>query len=244
MIDVIQMPREAKKFQTVQACIDLRQRGYANPNVWIGQSHEDAGNFEECDRSDCYHIVNSGADGVVGYARLKPVLGIDSSCEISQRIDEVARTSNRIPAFELQKASFDGPTPGLETPLGDEAAGGAILRELLVEAFRICNVNQARFIFTACDRGGSEELRRLGIRYSTLSVPFTVQDRMIVILCISVTNSNFSSLNPLRLVGGTQLPDQTSSISSVRRRCVEDPSIFDKLEALAELVADTGEEFD
>jgi len=240
------MPREATKFGVIQECLDLRKAAHASPKVWIGQSADNDGDIDQGDQDNCYHIVNSGREGAVGYARLKPVLigSHGNECEASNRVAEAARVSNRLPAFELQKVSVADATPSMETPGEGEQSRGDILKQLFIEAFRVCNANQARFIFTACDRGGSEELRHLGIRYSTLSVPFVMKNRLMVVLCVPVTNSNFNSLSPLRVVGGTQMPSRAVASTNARERCVEDPTVFDKLEALAELVADSGSDTD
>lgn len=237
MIDVIQMPLEATKFNAIQDCISIRKEGRESSSMWIGQSNNPPDGLEEYDRNECYHIMNRDRDGIIGYARLRPVFGSEVPCEVGTRIEEVATQSQRYPAFELQRVSIDAKEIETGDTIGNR--GLSTLRELVMEAFRICNINQAKFLYCSCDHGGSKELRRLGIRYSTLSTPFNLSGRLLVLVCISVTNSNFTALNPLRLVGGTEAPTLESPHSSEPEPAARNPSIFDKIEAFAEIVSGT-----
>ena len=106
MIEIVHMPAESKNFATVLDCIDLRCDGYLNNEAWIGQSVERCGTLEEDDRRDCFHIVNLQDDKPLGYARLAPVGARDGQDTMSSIIAELARKSNRCPAFELQCVSL------------------------------------------------------------------------------------------------------------------------------------------
>jgi len=231
MIDIIQMPEESRKIAPVLDSIELRRASYQSKASWIGQSENQLGGLEECDRSECYHIVNHDGRRSIGYARLKPLNGEDCGDGVSQRIVELAQQSRRLPAYLLQKVSVRELSE--DDPMSFNQIN--ILRELAIAALRIANFNQCRFIYTSCDRGGTAILRKTGVRYSTLSTPFLVDGRQTVILCIPVTNKNIMALNPLKLVWGTAAGEKPVATNSSQRLIVEAPSIFDKMDALAEL---------
>lgn len=231
MIDIIQMPQQSRSFAPVLDSIELRCSSYQNKSSWIGQSEHRFGGLEECDRGECYHIVNQDVIRTIGYARLKPLTKYDESDDISQRILELAQQHNKMPAFELQRVSvreFSEDDPDRHDQI-------KVLRELITEALRIANFNQSRFIYTSCDRGGTAALRKTGVRYSVLSTPFSADGRQMVILYIPVTNKNILALNPLKLVGGTGVSDTTKARDPTRCPVVNTPSIFGKMEGLASI---------
>ena len=227
MIEIVQMPGESKNFSKVLDSIDLRCDGYLDNATWIGQSVERCGTLEEDDRRDCFHIVNLQAEKSVGYARLTPVTERDGQDTMSSIIFDLAKKSNRYPAFELQSVSLANEVDAMECGQDRET----ILRELVVEALRVANARQCKFIYTTSDRGGTAELRKIGLRYSTLSAPISVNGRMMVILCIAVTNRNIVAMNPFRLVGGTAVAPDLSHRNSPRLAHSE----FTRLETIASL---------
>ena len=227
MIEIVQMPGESKNFAKVLDSIDLRCDGYLDNETWIGQSVERCGTLEEDDRRDCFHIINNQGEKALGYARLTPVIERDGQDAMSSIISDLARKSNRYPAFELQCVSMAEEADAAECGKNRET----ILRELVIEALRLANARQCKFIYTTSDRGGTAELRKIGLRYSTLSAPISVNGRMMVILCIAVTNRNIVAMNPFRLVGGTAVGPNLSHRSSPRLAHSE----FTRLETIASL---------
>ena len=209
--------------------INLRGRSFLNDDIWIGQSSGSDGALETCDHGDCVHVINQDGDAAVGYARLMPVVDHADDGTVSGTIGQLARQSNRCPAFELQCVSFTNSDD--RTGVDDET----VLRELIVETMRISNNRQCRFIYTTSDKGGTALLRKIGLKYSTLSAPFPVHDRPMVILCIAVTNSNIMALNPFKVVGGTD----TASVKRTQEEALGSspaaPTEFSRLEAIASL---------
>ena len=100
-----------------------------------------------------------------------------------------------------------------------------------IEALRIANQAQVKFIYTVCDRGGTARLRDVGLRYSTLSTPFGEPERQLVVLCIAVSNRNMRSVNPLRLVGGTAVDEPDALLEQPTGGQCE----FTRIETIAEL---------
>ena len=229
MIKTIHMPYDSRRFPPVIESIELRRSSYQNEAFWIGQSENQIGDLEECDRNECYHIVNWNGLRAIGYARLKPVTEDGSVDAASQQIFQAAIQSTRMPAFELQRVSLrDSSENDVD---GYDQIG--VLRELVMEALRIVNFNQCKFIYTSCDKGGTAALRKTGVRYSTLSTPFSVDGRDTVVLCIPVTNKNMLALNPFKLVGGTRATNTSSMRNVDQPPTMETPSIFDKMDGLA-----------
>lgn len=231
MIDIIQMPMDRARVKAVKNSLSLRTRGIKHSQIWIGQHQTTADKLDEIDLEDSCHIVRFNSKQVQGYARMAPVGSEISNCKISDKIYQVASQCNRLNAMELQHVCSDFPDDGKNC---DEP--NTILRELIVESFRVCNNAKIKFLFAACDKGGTDELKKLGMRYSTLSQPFWVNCRLIVIHCIAVTNSNFSAVNPLKLVAGTEMvapPQKDESKPSTHGT-----QVFEKLDALAHLIAD------
>ncbi len=241
MIEVVQMPVEPNRFACVLDSMELRRDSFLNENTWIGQSANRVGALEDCDREDSFHVVNREGNETIGYARLVPVRQRDDDETVSGTIADLAQKSNRCPAFELQCVSFvddsDGANVSEHGGGSDDGSAGReiILRELIIETMRISNNRQCRFIYTTSDRGGTALLKKIGLRYSTLSAPFPVQDRLMVILCIPVTNSNILAVSPLRVVGGTEVPNPHRMRVDAQASSPETPSDFGRLEALANL---------
>lgn len=231
MIDVIQMPTDIERVKAVTNSLALRTRSIKHSNVWIGQYPGTPNQLDEIDLDDACHIVRFDSKHVQGYARMTPVKFEESSNKISNKIYDVASQCGRLNAIELQHVCCDFSDDDQRS-----AESNKILRELIVEAFRFCNNAKIKFLFAACDKGGTEELKKLGMRYSTLSQPFWVDCRLIVIHCIAVTNSNFTAINPLKLVAGTELviPQQPQE-QAVPKHGTQ---VFEKLDALAHLIAD------
>jgi N-acyl-L-homoserine lactone synthetase len=227
MIEIVHMPMERKNFARVLDSIDLRCESFLDNETWIGQSIERCGTLEEDDRRDCFHIINHSGEKTVGYARLTPVVERTDQDAMSSIIADLAKKSNRCPAFELQSVSLADEEGATDTSQERES----ILRELIVEALRVANSLQCKFIYTTSDRGGTAELRKIGLRYSTLSAPISVNGRMMVILCIAVTNRNIVAMNPFKLVGGTAVAPDLSGQNSPRLAHSE----FTRLETLASL---------
>lgn len=227
MIEIVHMPAESRNFARVLDSIDLRCDGYLDNETWIGQSVERCGTLEEDDRRNCFHIINHHEDQTVGYARLTPVTDDDGQDTMSSIIAELARKSNRNPAFELQCVSLASESDAAKLEMDRET----ILREVVIEALRLANARQCKFIYTTSDRGGTAELRKIGLRYSTLSAPISVNGRMMVILCIAVTNRNIVAMNPFRVVGGTAIAPDLSHRNSPRLAHSE----FTRLETIASL---------
>lgn len=190
---------------------------------WINYSLGVRDIVDQNDDPKCYHLTKSKGDEIVGYARISPLVQLQQTDPTSMKSLKAARVSGRLPAFELQQISFSN------------YAVNASLRDILIEAFRIANISQIRFLFTCCHREGTQALKNLGIRYSTLSAPFELEKQRLVVVCIPVTNSNFSTLSPLKIVGGIDASSEQTSEFSARKRCVEDPTEFDKSEALHKL---------
>ncbi|MEP1206265.1 MAG: hypothetical protein ABJM29_16920 [Rhizobiaceae bacterium] len=229
MIEVVHMPLERNKFSCVSESVDLRGRSFLNEEIWIGQASGSDGALEDADHGDCFHVINRDGAASIGYARLVPVLDNADDETVSGTIGQLARQSNRCPAFELQCVSFTN---------SDERAsadGETILRELIVETMRISNNRQCRFIYTTSDRGGTALLRKIGLKYSTLSAPFPVHGRPMVILCIAVTNSNIMALNPFKVVGGTQASAAMHPQEEALSTSPTAPTEFSRLEAIASL---------
>lgn len=228
MIEVVQMPTEQGKFATVLNSIDLRCQGYLDHQTWIGHAIDRCGTLEEIDRRECFHIINHDGEHPVGYARLVPVGSQHNDSCTSDQIAHLARQSDRYPAYELQTVCFETSGDAPE----EEADSNTILRQLVIEALRIANNRQVKFIYTTSDRAGTARLKRIGLRYSTLSAPFDANGRTMVILCFAVTNSNIISLSPLQVVGGTATsPDVSNQIRAGAER-----SEFSRLETISKLM--------
>ena len=232
MIDIIHMPLHSKSFGAVLKCVDLRKQGRAPQSMWIGQSEYFNGELEHTDRCESYHIVNHTDGLAVGYARLRLLDSTTQGAASSRKIFEIAEQSSRIPAFELQMVSTSSQSAGNNGASGSRK----ILRELLVEAFRIANSHNSRFIFTSCDRCATAEIKQLGLRYSTLSTPYEVEGRLLVVICIAVNNLNFSALSPLRIVGGVEAECELSPPPFHLKRRDESPTVFEKYQALREMI--------
>ena len=231
MIEILKMPLERRKFYAINDCIDLRRYAEKSKKYRIGFSTEESSEIDEFDRTDSYHILNYNGYRLNGYGRLRPIPEIRSDCSVSRQIDELSKMMNRQPAFELQRVSADADSGNPDSQKDTRDIDLGILCEIVTQAFRICNLNSARFLFCSSDRGGMDHLRDLGVRYSTLSTPFEMGDTQMVILSIAVNNSNFAALNPFRVVGGSEVQAHLPPTSGWS---VQEPTIFEKVDALRE----------
>lgn len=224
MIEVVHMPFESTKFSSVLDSIDLRRKAFLNQETWIGQSSERDGAIDDFDHDNSLHIINRDKGIPVGYARLVPMVDGDSAT-VSGTIADLARQSNRRPALEVQCVSFADESH--DSDLSKEA----VLRELFIKIMRVSNNRQCRFVYTTSDRRGTAIIKKIGLRYSTLSTPFPLHGRLMVVLCIAVTNSNILALNPFNVVGGTQA--QTKLQGDVATFSPAAPAEFGQLEAIS-----------
>lgn len=222
-MDITLNINQSEHTSSVQRSASKPRDGVVMLSPWINHSLflKDADGQNDDPR--CYHLTKYKGDEIVGYAKVCPLVQIEPTNPISRKLLEAANVSGRLPAFELQHISFSG------------FENNTSLREILIEAFRIANISQIRFLFTCCHREGTQAFKSLGVRYSTLSAPFELEKQRLVVVCIPVTNSNFSTLSPLKLVGGIDAPGIQTNELAARKRCIEDPTEFDKSEALRKL---------
>ena len=233
MFDVIRMPMERKRFYAINDCIELRRNFEVTGNFRIGFGEHDTFDIEEYDRADSYHIMKFNAFRLTGHVRLRPIPDVCADCLVSKKIDEISLKMERRPAFEIQRLSIESADESFEIIDNEIDHDHNLLREIMLVIFRVCSATEARFVFCSIDKGGIECLRRLGLRYSTLSSPFFVNDLEIVIIGIAVNSSNFVKLNPFRLVGGTESREVSRGLVQSKHGGEKHGNIFDKNDVIS-----------
>lgn len=227
MIRLVEAPTGNEDLTLLESCARFREEAGRKIDYRIGQFETDGEAVERLACSGASHLVKLMGDRIWGYSRLRRIDTASEDGSIGARIFSLASETGRLPACEMQLVSQGAEVAPGVTPR-------SLLKELILAAFRYCNERQVRFLFSACDRRGLEMLRGLGMRCASMGAPFDCAGRMLVVACIPVTNSNYSSLNHSR---DSQKAD-SSYASTSQESDAKGTGIFHRFDVLSELMGD------
>lgn len=225
MLHILPIPVDPGQESVLEKCLELRGKSFRAREGWIGHTHNDPSALGKRDNFGFCHIVETRSDRVVSYARIDALQQSRSDCSINNAMLEAARHQRLTSAPCLQLVSIDNG--------GCEATYVGHLTEIVRAAFRFCNGRGIRCLLTVCDRLGSKRLNQLGMRYSTVSRPFETANRRLAIVSIPVTNANYASLKPLRVIS----PSEENN-PPLAPAYFGDADTFGRMDVLAELVTD------